>query len=73
MLTVFAEGEMTKDNLQAAERLDAELLGNLTTSYVVNSEISELEDEVGIPMPSWFNAKLPTLSDVGRVGMSLGR
>lgn len=73
MLTVFAEAEMTKDNQRAAERFDGELLGNLTSSRVADPDVAELEDEVGIPMPSWFNAKLPTMSDVGRTVTSLGR
>lgn len=60
--------EVEKETMAQIEQAETLILGHLKE---LDSSVPIVELVPGIPMPAWYNPKLPTLDDINLVGLSM--
>ena len=63
---------MSQEQRHGVDQLHTQLLGQLT-GVGETTLADQLAAEIGIPVPSWFNVRETTLSDVNQLGLELRR
>jgi hypothetical protein len=67
--TILSEVELTKEQRDGLRDIDVQLVGH----GLPNGRSEKRELVPGIPVPSWFNPQMPTLSEVNQIGMRTRR